>query len=160
MDQTTKQGVINELISLLTQGNAHVTFEEACAGLTPAQWNQPVPEASHTIWQVVEHLRIAQWDILEFSRGVGHVSPDWPSGYWPATTATANEATWQHTHHQIQADRQRFIGLLHHPATDLLAPIPHGDGQTMLREAMLIADHNAYHTGEIVLLRRLLRAWK
>ncbi|MDU0370791.1 DinB family protein [Hymenobacter endophyticus] len=160
MDQPIKQGIVTELISLLTEGNAHVTFEEACAGLTPAHWNQHVPEVPYTIWQLVEHVRIAQWDIVEFSLGAGHTSPDWPTGYWPAASATADETTWQHTLEQIQADRQRFIALLQSPTTNLLAPIRHGDGQTLLREAMLIGDHTAYHTGEIVLIRRLLHAWK
>ncbi|RFP66243.1 DinB family protein [Hymenobacter lapidiphilus] len=159
MDQTTKQGVVTELISLLTQGNAHVTFEDACADLTPAQWNQHVPEAPYTIWQLVEHVRIAQWDIVEFSLGAEHTSPNWPAGYWPTQTATADEAQWHQTLAQIQTDRQRFIDLLQHPDTDLLALIPHGDGQTILREALLIGDHAAYHTGEIILIRRLLHLW-
>ena len=159
MDHATKRGIVAELISLLTQANAHVTFTDACADLTPARWNQLVPEAPYTIWQLVEHVRIAQWDIVEFSLGAEHVSPDWPTGYWPAKTATADEATWHQTLHQIQADQQRFIDLLQAPGTDLLAPIPHGAGQTILREAMLLGDHAAYHTGEIILLRRLLHAW-
>ncbi|AII51708.1 DinB family protein [Hymenobacter sp. APR13] len=159
MDHATKAGIVAELISLLTQANAHVTFADACADLTAAQWNQRVPEAPYTIWQLAEHVRIAQWDIVEFSLGADHVSPDWPTGYWPADTATADEATWHQTLTQIQTNQQRFIDLLHAPDTDLLAPIPHGDGQTILREAMLLADHAAYHTGEIILLRRLLDAW-
>ena len=160
MDQATKKGIVAELISLLTEANAHVTFEDACAHLTPAIWNRRVPEAPYTIWQLVEHLRIAQWDILEFSLGAAHESPEWPGGYWPAADATADEPRWQATLDRIQADRQRFIDLLHDEKTDLLATIPHGAGQTILREAMLIADHNAYHTGEIILLRRLLKYWE
>ena len=159
MDHATKTGIVAELISLLTQANAHVTFTDACADLTPAQWNQRVPEAPYTIWQLAEHVRIAQWDIVEFSLGADHVSPDWPAGYWPATAASADEATWHQTLTQIQTNQQRFIDLLHAPDTNLLAPIPHGDGQTILREAMLLADHAAYHTGEIILLRRLMNAW-
>lgn len=160
MEKTTKAGIVVELISLLTKGNAHATFEEATAGLTPASWNQRVPEVPYTIWQVAEHLRIAQEDIAEFSRSAAHQSPEWPAGYWPAPDATADEQQWQTTLDRIRADRQRFIALLHDDKTDLLAKIPHGDGQTILREAMLIADHNAYHTGEIILLRRLLNTWK
>jgi uncharacterized damage-inducible protein DinB len=160
MEQQTKAGVVAELISLLTKGNAHATFEEATAGLTPAIWNQHVPEVPYTIWQLAEHVRIAQHDIVEFSLSEQHESPEWPAGYWPAKDATADEKLWQDTLDQIQADRQRFIDLLHDEKTDLLAKIPHGDGQTILREAMLIADHNAYHTGEIILIRRLLKAWK
>ncbi len=156
MDEATKQGVVTELISLLTEGNAHTTFEAACADLTPEIWNQHVPDVPYTIWQLAEHVRIAQWDIVEFCLGETHQSPDWPTGYWPAQDATADEQQWQATLHQIHADRQRFIDLLHAAGTDLLARIPHGTGQTILREAMLIADHAAYHTGEIILVRRLL----
>ncbi|GAB3574368.1 DinB family protein [Hymenobacter daeguensis] len=160
MDNPTRQGIVAELISLITKGNAHATFEEATAGLTPETWNRHVPDVPYTIWQLAEHVRIAQWDIVEFSLGEAHKSPEWPAGYWPAKDATADEKLWQATLDQIQADRQRFIDLLHDEKTDLLAKIPHGDGQTILREAMLIGDHNAYHTGEIILIRRLLKAWK
>jgi uncharacterized damage-inducible protein DinB len=160
MEKHVRESLVAELVSLLTKGNAHATFEEACADLTPDIWNQHVPDVPYTIWQLVEHVRIAQWDILEFSLGEEHQSPEWPAGYWPAKDATADEASWQHTLDQIQADRKRFIELLQNPATDLLTPLPHGTGQTILREAMLIGDHNAYHTGEIILVRRLLHAWK
>ena len=156
MEESTKASLVAELISLLTEANAHATLEDACAGLTPESWNQHVQEVPYTIWQLVEHLRIAQWDILEFSLGAQHESPEWPAGYWPAKDATANEQQWQATLDHIHADRQRFIDLLHDDETDLLAPIPHGTGQTILREAMLIADHNAYHIGQIILLHRLL----
>ena len=159
MDHLTREALVAHLIALLAEGNAHVTLEAACAGLTPASWNARVPDALYTIWQLAEHLRIAQWDILKFSVTAAHVSPTWPAGYWPAPEATADEAAWHRTLRQIWEDRQRFIALLQDPATDLLAPLPHGSGQTVLREALLIADHNAYHTGEIVLLRRLLGAW-
>ena len=157
MDKAIKQHIVAELTSLLTEANAHATFEEACAGLTPKIWNQHVPEVPYTIWQLVEHIRIAQHDILAFSLGAKHESPEWPAGYWPARDATADKKQWQATLDHIHAHRRRFIDLLHDDKTDLLAIIPHGTGQTILREAMLIADHNAYHTGEIILLRRLLK---
>lgn len=160
MDESTKKGLVAELISLLEKGNAHATFEEACAGLTPTQWNQRLPEVPYTIWQLVEHVRIAQWDILEFCLDPRHESPGWPAGHWPAQEATADEKAWQATLTQIRADRQRFTELLQAPDTDLLAPLPHGTGQTILRETLLIGDHAAYHTGEIILVRRLLHAWK
>jgi len=160
MDESTKEGLVAELISLLEKGNAHATFEDACADLTPVQWNQRLPDVPYTIWQLAEHVRIAQWDILEFCLNGKHESPGWPAGYWPAKDATADEKTWQATLTQIHVDRQRFIELLHAPGTDLLAPLPHGTGQTILREALLIGDHAAYHTGEIILVRRLLHAWK
>ncbi|WP_310391427.1 DinB family protein [Hymenobacter sp.] len=159
MDNATNQGLVAELISLLEDGNAHVTFEDACADLTPAQWNQRLPDAPYTIWQLAEHVRIAQWDILEFCLDPKHESPAWPAGYWPAHDATADEEVWQATLAQIRTDRQRFIELLQADDTDLLAPLPHGTGQTILREALLIGDHASYHTGEIILVRRLLHAW-
>jgi hypothetical protein len=160
MEKSAKDALLTELISLLTAGNAHATFEQACAGLTPPQWNERVPDVPYTIWHLVDHVRIAQWDIVEFCLDPSHESPEWPVGYWPEKTATADEKAWQHALTQIEHDRQRFLNLLHAPTTNLLAPLPHGTGQTLLREALLIADHAAYHTGEIILLRRLLHAWK
>lgn len=160
VEKTTKSGLITEITSLISQGNAHATFEEACAGLTPEIWNRHVPAVPYTIWQLVEHVRIAQWDILEFCLDANHKSPDWPADYWPAQHATADAQTWQAALSQIQQDRQRFLDLLNAPGTDLLAHLPHGTGQTILREAFLLADHAAYHTGEIILVRRLLHAWK
>lgn len=159
MDKAAKDGVVAEITSLITQGNAHITFDDACADLTPTIWNQHVPEVPYTIWHLAEHVRIAQWDILEFCLDAKHESPEWPDGYWPAPDATADEATWQATLAQIRHDRQRFLDLLNAPDTDLLARLPHGTGQTILREAFLIADHAAYHTGEILLIRRLLKDW-
>ena len=160
METSVRASLVEHLVCLLTQAQAHATFEEATTGLPAGVWNQPVPAVPYTIWQLAEHVRIAQEDILDFSLDARHRSPEWPAGYWPAPAATADAATWQATLAQIRADRQRFIGLLRNPATDLLAPLPHGSGQTLLREALLVADHTAYHTGEIILVRRLLRAWK
>ena len=160
MDRPNQKALLAELTSLLTKGNAHATFEEACADLTPKIWNRHVPDVPYTIWQLVEHIRIAQWDIVEFSIDAEHQSPEFPEGYLPAANATADEEQWQAALDQIRQTRQRFLHLLHAPGTDLLAPIPHGTGQTILREAFLIADHAAYHTGEIILLRRLLHAWQ
>ncbi len=160
MDRLNQKALLAELTSLLTKGNAHVTFEEATADLTPKTWNQRVPDAPYTIWQLVEHIRIAQWDIVEFCVEPEHQSPKWPDGYWPAPDATADEEQWQEALDHIRQSRQQFLHLLHAPGTDLLAPIPHGAGQTILREAMLIADHAAYHVGEIILLRRLLKDWE
>ena len=160
MDRPDQKAMLAELTNLLTKGNAHATFEEATAGLTPETWNRHVADVPYTIWQLVEHVRIAQEDIVEFCLDPEYESPKWPEGYWPAPTASADEEQWQETLDHIRQTRQRFLHLLHAPGTDLLAKIPHGTGQTILREAFLIADHAAYHTGEIILLRRLLHAWK
>ena len=159
MDQQTRASLVTELTKLLTGGNAHATFEQAIADLPPPLRNQAVPEVPCTIWHLVEHIRIAQWDIVEFCLDPTHESPQWPEGYWPDKSLAVDEAGWQAALAQIKQDRQRFIALLEDKQTDLLEPLPHGDGQNIFREALLIGDHAAYHTGEIILVRRLLHAW-
>jgi len=159
MNNPARESLIKELTQLLSEGNAHATFEQACAGLPAALRNKPVPDVPYTIWQLAEHVRIAQWDIVEFCLDPRHVSPKWPDGYWPGPDEKVDKKRWDATLAQVLHDRQRFIKLLQDPARDLLAPLPHGTGQTLLREALLIADHTAYHTGEIILVRRLLHAW-
>lgn len=159
MEPQTRAALVAQLTQLLTGGQAHVTFEQAVADLPAALRNQVVPSAPYTIWQLVEHLRIAQWDIVAFTLDPAHKSPEWPAGYWPDQALAVDEAGWQAALAAIRRDQQQFIDHLHDPATDLLTPLPHGDGQNVLREALLIADHNSYHTGELVLLRKLLGAW-
>jgi hypothetical protein len=148
------------LIYLLGDEGAHAGFDKAVAGL-PARLRGVKPEgAGHTAWQLLEHLRIAQWDILEFIRNPAHKSPAWPAGYWPETEAPPNAKAWDKSVKQFRADLKAMEKLVADPRTDLYARIPHGDGQTILREALLTADHNAYHLGTLVLLRRLLGAWQ
>lgn len=159
MDQQTRASLVTELTKLLEGGNAHATFEQAIADLPAALRNQAVPDVPYTIWHLVEHIRIAQWDIVEFCLNPAHESPEWPAGYWPDKTLAVDEAGWQAALTQIAHDQQRFINLLENPATDLFKPLPHSDGQNVFREALLIGDHAAYHTGEIILVRRLLHAW-
>jgi hypothetical protein len=114
----------------------------------------------HTPWRLLEHMRIAQWDILEFSRDPGHVSPAFPEGYWPEGDAPPEAQAWDRSVRAFRADLQAMQDLVRDPATDLFARIPHGDGQTVLREALLVADHNAYHLGQLVMLRRCLGIWR
>ena len=159
MDTQTREALVAQLTQLLEGGNAHATFEQAVAELPAPLRNQAVPGVPYTIWHLVEHLRIAQWDIVEFTLDPNHESPEWPAGYWPTKDSAVDEAGWQAALEAIARDQQRFLDLLHDPATDLFTPLPHGDGQNVLREALLIGDHAAYHTGEIILLRRLLGAW-
>jgi hypothetical protein len=148
------------LLYLLGGGGAHVGFDKAVAGL-PAPLRGAKPKgAAHTAWELFEHLRIAQWDILEFSRNPAHVSPEWPAGYWPEAEAPSDAREWQKSVKQFRADLKAMKELVADARTDLYARIPHGEGQTVLREALLVADHNAYHLGELVLLRRLLGAWQ
>ena len=147
------------LVKLLTLAQAHATFDQAVKGL-PAELRGKAPQgAEHTPWQLLEHLRIAQWDILEFSRDPKHESPKWPEGYWPQEKAPADEKAWDRSVRAFKRDLKAMCDLVRDEQTDLFAKIPHGDGQTILREAMLVADHNAYHIGQLVLTRRLLGAW-
>lgn len=148
------------LVKLLTEAQAHATFDDAVKGL-PVELRGKVPkDAEHSPWQLLEHLRLAQWDILEFSRNPKHESPKWPEGYWPTAKAPADEKEWDKSVRAFKRDLKEMVELLQDEKTDLLARIPHGDGQTVLREALLVADHNAYHIGQLVLVRRLLGAWK
>lgn len=159
MEAATRAALVAQLTALLAGGQAHATFEQAVAELPAPLRNQVVPGAPYTIWQLVEHLRIAQADILEFCLNPAYQERAWPASYWPDKAVPVDEAGWQATLGAIEADQQQFIDLLRDPATDLLRPLAHGQGQNILREALLIGDHNSYHTGEIILLRRLLGAW-
>jgi DinB superfamily len=150
-----------QLLELLNGGNAHADFDAAVRNLPAAALRGKRPKgAEHSPWEVLEHLRIAQWDILEFSRNTKHKSPDWPSGYWPKTAAPPDDKAWDKSVRAFRRDLKAMCDLVAEKSTDLFAPIPHGDGQTILREALLLADHNAYHLGELVLVRRLLGAWR
>ncbi|MDP9263156.1 MAG: DinB family protein [Acidobacteriota bacterium] len=148
-----------QLVLLLREGHAHAGFESAIRGLPVKARGAKVKGVPHTAWQLLEHMRIAQWDILDFSRDPKHVSPDFPSGYWPKTAAPPSAAAWVRSVRTFRADLRVMERLVANPRTDLFARIPHGQGQTILREALLLADHNAYHLGQLVLLRRLLGAW-
>jgi hypothetical protein len=147
------------LLELLNGGHAHATFDAATRNLPPALRGKRPKGAEHSPWEVLEHMRIAQWDILEFSRDATHQSPEWPRGYWPATPAPPDAKAWDKSVRAFRRDSKAMCDLVADPAADLYARIPHGNGQTILREALLAADHNAYHLGELVLLRRLLGAW-
>lgn len=157
MDHPQKQ-IIEEITKLLKGGNAHVGFKDALKGLEPGLRGKVLAHMPYSIWQLVEHIRITQWDMVEFSRDARHVSPKWPDEYWVKETAPKDEAIWNQSVKQIEQDLNTFIDLLHHE--DIYKKIPHGDGQTILKEALQIADHNAYHIAEIVALRRMMNAWK
>ena len=148
------------LVDLLRGGHAHLEIDKAIAGLPAALRGGKPQGLPHTPWRLVEHLRIAQWDILKFCVDPNHVSPDFPSGYWPAGDAPPSAADWDRTVKAFRADLKAMMDLVSNPDTDLFAKIPHGQGQTILREALLVADHNAYHLGQLVTVRRLLGAWK
>ena len=148
------------LLELLKGGGAHLDFEKAIAGLPTALRGAKPTGVPHTPWRLLEHLRIAQRDILEFTRNPQHVSPPWPEGYWPAGDAPPDNLAWDRSVAAFRADLQAMQDLVADRATDLFTLLPHGDGQTILREALLVADHNAYHLGQLVVVRRLLGAWE
>lgn len=154
------QALRQHLLELLKGGNAHVKFDEVVKDF-PERLRGKKPDGQpHTAWRLLEHMRIAQWDIMEFSRSSKHVSPEFPDGYWPEGDAPAGAAAWEKSVKQFRADLKTMEDLVRNPETDLYARIPWGDGQTILREALLVADHNAYHLGELLMIRRLLGAWK
>lgn len=147
------------IVNLLSGRGAHVDFDRAIEGLPVEARGKRPDGAEHSPWEILEHMRIAQWDILAFCRNPDHVSPDWPAGYWPESSAPPNEAAWSKSVTAFRADLEAMMDLVKNPRTDLFTPVPHGDGQTPLREALLVADHNAYHLGEYVVVRRLLSVW-
>jgi hypothetical protein len=153
------QSLRQHLLDLLRGGGAHLHFEKAVAQIPPEFRSRTASPVPHSPWRLLEHLRIAQWDILEFSRNPRHVSPPWPEGYWPRGDVPPDESDWDRAVEAFRADLAAMCALVADPAIDLFAPIPHGDGQTVLREALLVADHNAYHLGQLVVVRRLLGCW-
>ena len=154
-DQSLRQHVVY----LLEGGGAHLDFERAVGGLPLDLLGARADGIPHSPWQLVEHMRICQWDILQFSADSDHVSPDFPDGYWPSTVAPPNPADWDRCLTNFREDLQAMVDLVQDDTTDLFAPIGWGDGQTILREALLVADHNAYHLGQLVTVRQALRAW-
>jgi DinB superfamily len=153
------QDLRKHLLDLLDGENARISFDNAIKNF-PAELRGLKPKgAPHSPWQLLEHMRIAQWDILEFSRDANHVSPKWPSGYWPRSAAPPSEAAWNQSVTQFRRDLEEMKKLLNEASEDqLYARIPHGDGQTLLREVLLVADHNSYHLGQLVYARKALEA--
>jgi hypothetical protein len=149
-----------QVVDLVRGGGAHLTWDEALEGLRPASRAKAARPGLHSVWQLVEHVRIAQEDILRYALDPDWKSPKWPDGYWPAV----NEPTpreWKGSLASFQRDLEAVVAMVLDPAIDLTAAIPHGQGgHTYLREALLVADHNAYHLAQIVDTRRLLGEWK
>jgi hypothetical protein len=148
------------LVKLLQGGEAHADFERVIKDFPRELRGKKLKAGEHTAWELLEHLRIAQWDILDFSRNPEYKSLEWPKEYWPETFAPPKFKAWDTSVNAFRKDLQAMCDLVADEGTDLFAKIPHGDGQTILREALVLADHNAYHLGEMVLLRRLLGIWK
>src|SRR5215471_7081505 len=158
MNQSNDQALRDHLLALLEGGHAHVSFDDFIKDFPVAKCGQRVAGLPYTAWQVLEHMRIAQWDILEFSRNANHVSPAWPKGYWPNESETGSPALWQETVQRFQSDLAAFKDLVRAPATDLFAKISHGTGQTILREALVLADHNSNHLGALVVMNRIIKS--
>lgn len=150
----------DHILYLLRGGGAHLDFERAVKGLPiPLRGAKPggVP---HSPWQLLEHMRICVWDILEYCRNPEHVSPVFPDGYWPDSDVPPTEQAWEESLTAFRAVQEAFESLVEDPKADLLAQIPHAQpGHTLLREALIAADHNAYHLGQLVIVRRALGAW-
>ena len=149
--------VREQVIKLLQGGQAHLTFDDVIKDF-PQKLRGVKPDgAPHTAWQLLEHMRIAQWDILEFSLNPKHVSPPWPEGYWPKSERPPTDAAWKKSIASIKKDLSAMQKLVENPKTDLYAKIPHGTGQNILREILLVADHNAYHLGVLLVIGRMLK---
>ena len=149
--------LIDELTKLLLGGSAHVSLQDALKGMKPELRGVKPDHLPYSAWQLVEHIRIAQWDMLQFCRDAEHKSPKWPDDYWPKESAPEDDNAWNGSISQINSELDEFIELMEH--SDIYQKLQHGDGQTILLEALQIADHNAYHIGEIVAIRRFLGDW-
>ena len=152
------QSLRDHLLYLLRNGGAHMSFDDFVGEFPAELCAERVPGLPYTCWQVLEHMRLAQWDILEFSRDPNHTSPEFPKGYWPAPDNAGTVELWKESAARFSSDLKKMEGLVANNSTDLYARIPHGDGQTILREALLVADHNAYHLGELVIIARMLKS--
>jgi hypothetical protein len=148
-----------QLIALLEGGNAHATFDQATSGF-PVERAGTRPDGSpHSAWELLEHMRLAQNDILRFSQSAEHVSPEFPEGYWPAHPAPGKPGDWKESVRAFREDLAEFQALLRDGRNNLHRKFAWGDGQTLLREALVLADHNAYHLGQLVTVRQLLGEW-
>jgi hypothetical protein len=155
----TETALREQLDDLLRGGNAHMPFEEAVADFPAASMNTRFPNGTYTPWHLLEHLRLAQWDILDFICNPAYQEQHWPEDYWPSQDQEATRQDWDRTIEGFQADRRALAALVLDPQTDLHARIPHGSGQTILREILVVADHNGYHIGEFAIMRQAMGTW-
>ena len=152
--------VREHLIWLLEGGHAHTGFDDAVKDFPKDQAGIRPPGSPHSAWELLEHMRLAQNDMLRFSQSAEYESPAWPEGYWPRHPAPEHESGWNHSIRAFRKDLAEFVGLIRDPSQDLYKKLPWGSGQTLMREALQVADHNAYHLGQLVLVRRLLGLWR
>ena len=151
--------VREQLLALLRGGQAHMSLDQAVANFPAEAMNAHPPNVPYTPWQLLEHMRITQWDILEFIRDPEYESPPRPEGYWPAPDARTDEAGWQETVRRFRQDLEALQAIVADPDTDLYATMPQGERYTVLREILVVADHNAYHLGEFSILRQVMGTW-
>lgn len=152
----TDRALRDHLLYLLRGGGAHASFDDALGDWPVQLAGARIANFPHTAWMLLEHIRIAQWDILEFSRNPKHKSPAWPEGYWPESETPPNESAWQASLAAIRKDMKAMEQLVANVKSDLYRKFPWGNGQTLLREALLVADHNAYHVGQLVMMRKCI----
>ncbi len=160
MTDAQNRSLRQHVLYLLDGGGAHAKFEDVVSGIPAKLRGQKPAGMPHSPWMLLEHMRIAQWDILEFSHNAKYASRGWPEEYWPKSQTPPSAAAWTASIKKFRDDLKAMENLVKNPKTDLFAQIPWGDGQTILREALLVADHNAYHLGQLLDVRRLLGAWK
>ncbi|MBW4891403.1 DinB family protein [Mucilaginibacter sp. HMF5004] len=156
VESTTRK----QLLALLEGGNSHASLTEALHGLPENLRGVKPNDAPYSIWQLVDHIRVVQWDVLKLSTNLQHTSPKWPDAYWPKNAAPKSEEEWQNSIDQILSDRQKFIDLVSDEDVDLFEPFATEENETIFRFALMMADHNSYHIGQIVLMRRMLNSWK
>jgi len=149
----------DELVFQLTRGHAHMPLEEAVADFPMDRINESFPNGTYSAWCLLEHIRISQWDILDFIRNKDYVEIEWPKDYWPEPGTRATPEQWQQTLDTFVADRQSLVDIVMDPATDLYTKIPWGTGQTIMREILVVTDHNAYHAGEFAIMRQAMSTW-
>jgi hypothetical protein len=156
---TNEKALREQLVKLLASEEAHASYEKAVSAMPVELAGMKPDGAPHSAWEELEHLRITQHDILEFIRDPKYVSPKWPEGYWPKVSEPVDSRDWDKSVKAYRADAEALAELVRDEGTDLFAKIPHGDGQTVLREILLVADHTAYHVGQLVLIRKMLGVW-
>jgi DinB superfamily len=159
-DSTTQSEVKRRIVSGLRGEGAHLQVSNAVAGFPASLMNTAPEYVPYTFWHQLEHIRICQWDILRYIVDPGHVSPKWPDAYWPEASATADQAAWIKTIEQYHADTTAFVEMVERGDTDVLAPVSHNAGRSILGSALIVIDHTAYHLGEFLMGRQMLGAWK
>ena len=149
-----------QLTNLLLARQAHMQFADAVANFPVEHFNTRPPQLDYSFWHLLEHIRICQYDILDYIRNPEYTAPDFPVGVWPDKNKECDSVEWQNTIDQFYTDRQALVDIIENPETDFYAPIPHGwEGHNVLREILIVADHNAYHIGEFGILRQLMKLW-